>query len=86
LNAGPCGGSQPGGDAEQRRHAAERFRKGNLSLRGLWTYYLGIGGDADQLVLDAYLHELLLLAPIQMELIDAALNETGTAVLTDPPE
>jgi hypothetical protein len=79
VNAGPFSGSQPGQGGEQRRSAAERSRNGNLSLGRLWTYYYGIGGDADQLALEGYLHEPLVLAPVQMELIETALNETSTA-------
>jgi hypothetical protein len=33
---------------EQRRGAARRFRNTGVPLLELWTYYYGIGGDADE--------------------------------------
>ncbi|MFP3581470.1 hypothetical protein SB659_18055 [Arthrobacter sp. SIMBA_036] len=76
----PIAGPGPGSNEThvQRRNAAARFRDGELSLAGLWLYYFGIGGEADEFDLDAYLHELLLLSPAQMWLVETALNETGT--------
>jgi hypothetical protein len=59
----------------QRMRAANIFRNGNVSINSLWIYYFGIGGDADELALDAYLNGLLVLAPGQMELVDTAFRE-----------
>lgn len=42
---------------------------------GLWTYCCGIGGNADELVLDAYLHEMMELPRLQMDLIHTAIKE-----------
>jgi hypothetical protein len=75
TNDGGLGTPQPAFEAGRRKVAAAQFQKGNISLPGLWTYYCGIGGNVDQLVLDAYLHELTELAPLQMDLIQAAIKE-----------
>ncbi|MCP8999759.1 hypothetical protein NFC73_08435 [Pseudarthrobacter sp. RMG13] len=61
---------------DRRKFAAAEFQSGNISLPGLWTYYYGIGGNVDQLGVDAYLHELMELAPLQMDLIQTAIKET----------
>ncbi|MGO4588160.1 hypothetical protein [Paenarthrobacter sp. 2TAF44] len=63
MNAEPWGTPERHGKLDQRKQATDRFRTGNVSLNSLWTYYFGIGGDADELVLDAYLNGLLVLAP-----------------------
>ena len=60
---------------EKRRGAAQRFRDTDLPLQKLWTYYYGIGGDIDEVSLDAYLHEALDIPAAQVELIAAAMTE-----------
>jgi len=67
--------AEPSWNSEQRKHAGERYRGRNLNLSRLWTYYLGIGGDADEFALDGYLNGLLGLAPGQMRLVDTAIDE-----------
>ena len=66
---------QPGEVPDPRKLAATCYRNGNLNLTGLWTYYYGIGGNADELVLDAYLHEMMELPRLQMDLIHTAIEE-----------
>jgi hypothetical protein len=61
--------------AEQRRKASRRFHDTELPLQKLWTYYYGIGGDIDEVSLDAYLHEALDIPAAQVELIAAAMTE-----------
>ncbi|MHC6594183.1 hypothetical protein [Arthrobacter sp. C152] len=61
-------------DAE-RRGAAQRFQNAPFPLTKLWTYYYGIGGDVDELSLDAYLHEALHLPAAQVGLITTAMAE-----------
>ena len=61
--------------AEQRRGAAQRFRDTELPLVKLWTYYYGIGGDIDEVSLDAYLNEALDLPSAQVGLITTAMAE-----------
>lgn len=72
---GSLGVQQPGDEADPRCFAARRYRNGNINWTGLWTYYCGIGGNADELALDAYLHEIMELPPLQMDLIHAAIEE-----------
>jgi len=61
--------------AEERRGAAERFRKTDLPLARLWTYYYGLGGGIDEMSLDAYLHEALDIPAGQVALIAMAMTE-----------
>lgn len=75
MDDGGLGTPQPAFEADQRKFAAAQFQNGNISLPGLWTYYYGIGGNVDQLGVDAYLHELTELAPLQMDLIQTAIKE-----------
>lgn len=72
---GILGIQQPGDEADPRNHAATRYRNGDINLTGLWTYYYGIGGSADELVVDACLHEIMELPPLQMDLIHTAIEE-----------
>ncbi len=61
--------------ADRRNLAAAQFESANLSLPQLWAYYFGIGGNADELALDAYLHGAMELAPLQVDLLHTALRE-----------
>jgi hypothetical protein len=72
---GSLGIQQPGDEADPRSFAAARYRNGNINLTGLWTYYCGIGGSADEVALDAYLHEMMVLPRLQKDLIHAAIME-----------
>jgi hypothetical protein len=72
------------GEFDQRLRASCRFQVGNISLDRLWTYYFGIGGNADELALEAYLNELLTLTPGQMQLVDTALKELSSNGRTEP--
>ncbi|MDP9985400.1 hypothetical protein LFT44_17460 [Arthrobacter sp. FW306-05-C] len=60
---------------EQRRAVAQRFHQGEVPLVKLWTYYFGLGGDADEMSLDAYLNEALHLPAAQVGLITTAMTE-----------
>jgi len=60
---------------EERRGTAERFRKTDLPLARLWTYYYGLGGGIDEMSLDAYLHEALDIPAGQVALIAMAMTE-----------
>jgi hypothetical protein len=75
MDDGGLGTPQPAFEADRRKVAAAQFQNANISLPGLWTYYYGIGGNVDQLGVDAYLHELMELAPLQMDLIQTAIQE-----------
>ncbi|MDQ5860851.1 MAG: hypothetical protein M3536_01140 [Actinomycetota bacterium] len=72
---GGLGTPQPSFAADRRKFAAAQFQDGNISLPGLWTYYYGIGGNVVQFGMDAYLHELMELAPLQRDLIQTATKE-----------
>ncbi|MCU1569211.1 MAG: hypothetical protein JWQ56_4148 [Pseudarthrobacter sp.] len=61
--------------AEELRSTAERFRKTDLPLAKLWTYYYGLGGGMDEMSLDAYLHEALDIPAGQVVLIAMAMTE-----------
>jgi len=69
------GSEQPDWLAEQGKGAAQRFRETDLSLNKLWAYYYGIGGDIDEMSLDAYLHDALDIPPAQVGLIATAMTE-----------
>lgn len=74
----PYGADGPEGSdfaAEVRRGTAERFRKTDLPLAKLWTYYYGLGGGIDEMSLDAYLHEALDIPSGQVALIAMAMAE-----------
>lgn len=45
------------------------------ALEKLWIYYYGIGGDLDEVSLDAYLHDALDIPAAQVHLIDTAMME-----------
>lgn len=69
------GSGHPDGPAHRGKGAAQRFREADLPLEKLWTYYYGIGGDIDEMSLDAYLHDALDIPTAQVELISAAMTE-----------
>lgn len=74
----PCwaeGGEEPDWAAEEGQGAVQRFRDTDLPLGKLWTYYYGIGGDLDEMSLDAFLHEALDIPAAQMGLIATAITE-----------
>lgn len=60
---------------EQRKDVARRFRACEIPIMRLWTYYYGLGGDADEMSLDAYLNEALYLPAAQVGLIATAMRE-----------
>ena len=69
------GGSELPDRAEEHRGTARRFRDADLPLDKLWIYYYGIGGDIDEVSLDAYLHEALDIPAAQVNLIATAMTE-----------
>jgi hypothetical protein len=60
---------------EELRDTAERFRRTDLPLAKLWTYYYGLGGGIDEMSLDAYLHEALDIPAGQAALVAMAMTE-----------
>ncbi|UUL77168.1 hypothetical protein NG819_06225 [Pseudarthrobacter sp. Fe7] len=80
MNADWTGGPDQLFEAdEQRRETAQRFRDAEVPLIKLWTYYYGLGGDADEMSLDAYLNEALYLPATQVGLIATAMTELTAA-------
>ncbi|TDT79270.1 MULTISPECIES: hypothetical protein [unclassified Arthrobacter] len=76
MNADWMGGPDQLNEADaHRRIAAKRFQASKVTLVELWTYYYGIGGDVDELALDAYLNEALHLPAAQVGLVTLAMNE-----------
>ncbi|WP_320537195.1 hypothetical protein [Pseudarthrobacter sp. IC2-21] len=62
-------------EPDPRKFAAAQFQRANLTVPELWTYYCGIGGTADEVVLDAYLNEMVELPPLQVDLLHTAIKE-----------
>jgi hypothetical protein len=63
IHDGASGQQQPDFGPAPRDAAVAQFRQADLTLPELWTYYYGIGGNADEVVLDAYLNDMLELPP-----------------------
>lgn len=72
---GADGPELPDRAAQERKGAARRYRTTDLPLEKLWIYYYGIGGDLDEVSLDAYLHDALDIPAAQLHLIDTAMME-----------
>lgn len=72
---GTDGPDQPDRAGEEPMGTARRFRDADLALDKLWIYYYGIGGDIDEVSLDAYLHDALDIPATQVNLIATAMTE-----------
>ena len=72
---GAEGPELPDRAAQERKGAARRYRTTDLPVEKLRIYYNGIGGDLDEVSLDAYLHEALDIPAAQVHLIDTAMTE-----------
>ena len=72
---GADGPDQPDRAGEEPKGTARRFRDADLALDKLWIYYYGIGGDIDEVSLDAYLHDALDIPATQVNLIATAMTE-----------
>jgi hypothetical protein len=60
---------------EQQRSVALALRRADLTTDQLWLRYFALGGDADIVEIDAYLHGLGELSPIQRDVLAHAVNE-----------
>jgi hypothetical protein len=47
----------------------------DVPLAKVWTYYFGLGGEIDEMSLDAYLHEALDIPAGQAALVAMAITE-----------
>jgi hypothetical protein len=65
------------GQADQNQHAAtlDAMHRIGMSVGELWLYYLSMGGDIDEYEIDAYLHGLIRLPPLDRDMISQAVNE-----------
>ena len=60
---------------EHRRLLDVAYKRADLTLQELWVRYFGLGGDADLVEVEAYLHGLLSFAPLQRDMLAHAVNE-----------
>jgi hypothetical protein len=67
--------SQDGSDEAFRARITDVMGRGHITAREFWLYYFSIGGNIKELEVDAYLHGLMPLPPIEQELLDVAATE-----------
>src|SRR5215212_1805414 len=60
---------------EQRRALDVGYRRAELTLEQLWLRYFALGGIAGLVEVEAYLHGLVPLPPVQRDLLAQAVNE-----------
>ncbi|KDN22030.1 PP2C family protein-serine/threonine phosphatase [Amycolatopsis rifamycinica] len=61
--------------AEQQRSLALAFNRAELSVEDLWLRYFGLGGETGFVDVDAYLHGLSDLPPLERDTLALAVNE-----------
>jgi hypothetical protein len=61
--------------SEQQRTLASAFRRAELTVEDLWVRYFGLGGDVGLVEVDAYVHGLGDLDPLQRDVLAHAVNE-----------
>lgn len=61
--------------SEQQRSLASALKRAGLTVEDLWVRYFGLGGDAGMVDVDAYVHGLGGLAPLQRDVLAHAVNE-----------
>lgn len=59
----------------QRIHLLRAIRHAQIDPSGLWLHYFGMGGDAGEYEVEAYLHGSFTLPPLQRDLLAHAANE-----------
>ena len=62
-------------EARQAHLIAVALARGRLTRAELWTRYFALGGTADPVEVDAYLHGLATLGPMQADLLAHVVNE-----------
>ncbi|MFL6143781.1 MAG: PP2C family protein-serine/threonine phosphatase [Labedaea sp.] len=60
---------------EQQRSIALALRRAELTVDELWMRYFALGGAAGVIEIDAYVHALAGLAPLQRDILAQAVNE-----------
>ncbi|MFC3299092.1 Uncharacterised protein [Arthrobacter agilis] len=59
----------------QRTHLLRAIRHAQIEASELWLHYFGLGGDAGEYEVEAYLHGSFTLPPLQRDLLAHAANE-----------
>jgi hypothetical protein len=59
----------------QRIHLLKAVRHAQITAGELWLHYFGLGGDAGEYEVEAYLHGSFTLPPLQRDLLAHAANE-----------
>jgi hypothetical protein len=59
----------------QRQLICVAIRAANVDVRETWVRYFGLAGSVDEYEIDAYLKGLILLPPLECDLIAEAVNE-----------
>lgn len=59
----------------QRIHLLRAIRHAQIDGSELWLHYFGLGGDAGEYEVEAYLHGSFTLPPLQRDLLAHAANE-----------
>src|SRR5215217_3135493 len=62
-------------EGEQRRALDVGYRRAELTLEQLWLRYFALGGIAGLVEVEAYLHGLVPLPPVERDLLAQAVNE-----------
>ena len=60
---------------EQRLRTLQAMHAAGLTLHSVWIRYLSICGNADEFELEAYLHGLISLTPLERNCVSYAVNE-----------
>jgi hypothetical protein len=61
--------------AEQHRSIKRALKQAGLSSEELWLRYFGMGGSAGYLEIDAYLHGIGVLSPLECDVLAQTINE-----------
>jgi hypothetical protein len=67
--------SQDDSDEAIRARITDVMGRGHITARELWLYYFSIGGNIKELEVNAYLHGLMPLPPLEQELLYVAATE-----------
>jgi hypothetical protein len=59
----------------QRQLICVAIRTADLDPQDIWVRYFGLAGSADEFEMDAYLNGLIVLPPLECDLIAEAVNE-----------
>jgi hypothetical protein len=60
---------------KQRQLTWVAIRTADFNLQEVWVRYFGLAGSVDEYELDAYLYGLIVLPPLECDLIAEAVNE-----------